>query len=148
MQYTYEFEVVKNDEWLTAVPFDMPGGTQGKDWEEVALMAAEWLKADIEHRLMHGVAIPKATFGNTPLAGGARVIVSTNASLDKVESVSAAKAARMLEVTPARITHMIRDGLLDAYKDGHNTFVTVASIEARLAEPRKAGRPKKEFAVK
>jgi hypothetical protein len=73
------------------------------------------------------------------------MIVSVDATLDAIKKVSASEASRMLEVSPSRVTHMIRDGLLEAFRDGHKTFVTVASISARLAEPRGAGRPRKEL---
>jgi predicted RNase H-like HicB family nuclease len=144
MQYTYEFELVQSEGWYVAIPFDMDGATQGKTIEETSLMAADWLRTDIEHRLMYGLDIPTATFGNEANEGS-RMIVSVDATLDAIKKVSASEAARMLEVSPSRVTHMIRDGLLEAFRDGHKTFVTVASINARLAEPHAAGRPRKEL---
>jgi predicted RNase H-like HicB family nuclease len=147
VQYTYEFEIVRSEGWYVAVPFGMDGATQGKDIAETCLMAADWLRAEIEHRLLHGLAIPPATFGNEPVEGGSCMVVSVEAGLDSIRRVSASEAARTLGVSPSRVTHMIRDGLLEAFKDGHKTYVTVASIEARLAEPRKSGRPRKELAT-
>jgi predicted RNase H-like HicB family nuclease len=147
MQYTYEFEIAESDGWFVAMPFDLDGATQGKTIAEVSLMAADWLRADIEHRLIHGLDVPVATFGNEPIEGGARTIVSVDAGLNTVRTVSASEAARMLGVSPSRVTHMIRDGLLEAFKDGHKTFVTVDSINARLAEPHSAGRPRKELRI-
>jgi hypothetical protein len=146
MQYTYEFEIFESDGWFVVYPFDMEGGTQGKTVDGAAMMAADWLRADIEHCLLHDVALPTPTFGNEPREGGSRMIVSVEAGLDLIRKVSASEAARMLGVSPARVTHMIRDRLLEAYRDGHRTYVTTASVEARLADPRKAGRPRKEFA--
>jgi len=142
MQYTYEFEVFENDGWLVAYPFDMDGGTQANGPEGISLMASEWLHIDIEHRLMHGLGIPEATFGNQPQMGGYIMVVSIEASVDTIRKVSASEAARMLNVSPARITHMIRDRLLEAYKDGHKTWVTLDSVNLRLKNPVPAGRPR------
>jgi predicted RNase H-like HicB family nuclease len=147
MQYTYEFEVFESEGWFIACPFDMSGATQGKTMEETSLMAADWLRTDIEHRLMHGVDIPTATFGNTPEEGGVIMVVSVDVELGRVPRVSASEAARILGVSPARVTHMIRDGLLEAFRDGHRTYVTRSSLEARLAAPRSSGRPRKAVAT-
>jgi excisionase family DNA binding protein len=145
MQYTYEFEVFKDEELgcYVAIPYDLAGATQGASLEELSLMAADWLRTDIEHRLMHGLEIPAPSFGNRPQHGGSPMIVSVEASLASIKTVSASEAARLLGVTPGRITHMIRDGLLEAFRDGHRTYVTRASVDARLAAPRRAGRPRK-----
>jgi predicted RNase H-like HicB family nuclease len=146
VQYTYEFEVFKDGEWLVACPFDMDGATQGGTVKEVAIMAADWLRTDIEHRLMYDVDIPVATFGNTPKEGGTVLIVSVEAGVGLMDKVSASEASRILGVSASRVTHMIRDGLLEAIRDGSRTYVTKASINARLAAPRKAGRPRKVLA--
>jgi hypothetical protein len=144
MQYTYEFELFKSGGVLIAYPFDMDGATQGRDVKEAALMAADWLRADIEHRLMYGIEIPTATFGNQPAEGGTVMVVSVEAAIDHIKRVSAAEAARMLGVSPGRVTHMIKAGLLEAFKDGHRAWVTLHSVEARLSEPHPAGRPRKQ----
>jgi predicted RNase H-like HicB family nuclease len=146
MQYTYEFELFESDGWFIAYPYDMEGATQGATVKEAALMAADWLRTEIEHRLIHELSIPDATFGNAPKEGGSRMIVSVEAGLDQIATVSASEAARILGVTPGRVTHMIRDGQLESFKNGHKTSVTRASIDVRLAAPRSAGRPRKELA--
>jgi hypothetical protein len=144
MQYTYEFELFESDDWFIAYPFDMEGATQGVNTEEAALMTADWLRAEIEHRLIHDLDIPTATFNNELKEGGSRMIVSVEAGLNQIATVSASEAARILKVTPGRITHMIRNGQLESFKNGHRTSVTRASVDARLAAPRRAGRPRKE----
>jgi len=147
MQYTYEFEVVQDDGWYVVMPFDMEGATHGKTIEDAALMAADWLRTDIEHRLIHDIDLPKPTFGNKPTAGGTCMVVSVEASLGRIERMSASEAARKLGVSPGRVSHMIRDGLLEAFRDGHKTYVTAASVEMRLHNARKAGRPRKAAAA-
>ena len=126
-----------------AFPFDMEGGTQGETLEETCRMAADWLQTEMEYRAMNDEEIAKATFGNKPVHSGQTLIVSVNAGKETVEKVSASDAARMLGVSLGRVTQMISAGLLQAFKDGHKTWVTVDSINARLDSAPKAGRPKK-----
>jgi excisionase family DNA binding protein len=64
--------------------------------------------------------------------------------LVKGPCVSAAEAARMLGVSRARVTNMIASGILDAYREGRNTFVSIESIERRLAADVRPGRPARE----
>lgn len=149
MLYVYEFEVFEDEGWLLAFPYDMHGGTQGADFKEVCEMAADWLHVEAEARLINGVEFPEATFGNEPRHGGKNIIVAVEASKDAIRKVSASKAAKLLGVTPGRITQMVAAGKLSAFKDddGIHTWVTMDSIEARLAEKPKAGRPRKEAAM-
>lgn len=142
--YIYEFEFFESEGYLIVYPFDMEGATQGRELQEAVEMAADWLRTDIQYRLMYNEPLPKPTFGNTPKEGGTVVVIAVEAGLDTIRRVSASEAARLLNVSPARVSHMIRDGLLTSFKDGYNVWVTMDSIEARLREPRKAGRPKKE----
>ena len=148
MLYVYEFEIFEDEGWLLAFPYDMRGGTQGADFREVCEMAADWLHAEAEARLVNGVEFPEPTFGNEPRHGGRNIIVAVEASKDTIRKVSASKAAKLLGVTPGRVTQMIAAGKLCAFKDddGVHTWVTMDSIEARLAEQPKAGRPRKEAA--
>ena len=145
MQYTYEFEVFENEGRFIAYPFDMDGATQGRDIREVALMAADWLRSDMEHRLLHDIKIPVATFGNRPVEGGMVMLMSVEAAIAQIKRLSAAEAARMLGVSPSRVTHMIKAGILESFKDGHRSWVTLQSVEARLSKPRSAGRPRKQL---
>lgn len=140
--YVYEFEIIKGEEYLLAFPFDFEGGTQGKDEKEIAEQAADWLKTEIEHRLMHEIEIPEATFGNTPTDGGRVMIVAIDASLDTVNTVPAYKAAEMLGVSRGRVSQMMSNGLLDGFKRGRDAFVTTESIAARKKDTPPAGQPK------
>lgn len=60
-----------------------------------------------------------------------------------VPTVSAAEAARMLGVTPGRVSQLISEGRLVAQRSAEGTQVTLESIKTLKASPRKAGRPKK-----
>lgn len=143
MLHVYEFEVFKDGDAYLAFPFDMDGGTQGETLEGACRMAADWLKTEMEFRAMNGEEFPKATFGNEPKHGGKTLIVAVEAGKDTIKKVSASDAARMLGVSPGRVTQMINAGTLQAFKDGHKTWVTLDSINARLESSPKAGRPRK-----
>lgn len=143
MRYLYEFEVFKNEGFLVAYPFDFEGATQGLNEKELSLMVADWLKSEIEHRLMHHRDIPVATYGNKPQEGGRIMLVAIEASLDAINAVPAYQAAEILGVSRGRVSQMLGSCLLEGYKRGRDAFVTVESINARLKEAPKAGRPKK-----
>ena len=142
MQYTYEFEMWRGEFAWIAAPFDLAGITQGVDVEDVCESAADLLRELAREYLMRGEIPPKATFGHEPSHGGVRLVVSVDATLDDIEKVSAAQAAELLGVRRSRVTAMLQSGLLEGWKDGRNTWVTKASIDARLASPTPAGRPK------
>ena len=148
MLRVYEFELFESEGWILACPYDMEGGTSGKDFKEACEMAADWLQMDMEHRAMHGIPFPDSTFGNEPRHGGRNVIVAVNASKDTVPKVLPSEAARMLGVTRGRVTQMMDAGQLEWFEDAGRRWVTLHSVEARLAEGPKAGRPKKEAASK
>lgn len=143
MLHVYEFEVYKGEKYLIAEPFDMLGGTQGIDMVEVAEMAADWLQTEMEHRAIHELPFPKATFGNKLRYGGERLIVAVQASKETVPRMTAAAAARELGVTAGRVSQMIKAGLLETFEFEGRTWVTRGSVESRKAEAPKAGRPKK-----
>jgi excisionase family DNA binding protein len=63
-----------------------------------------------------------------------------------VRKVTASEAARRLGVSPGRVTQMIAANQLEGYREGQRTWVTIDSIEARLAEAHPAGRPRKVLA--
>lgn len=138
----YEFEFFEDEGLVLAFPFDLDGGTQGADVREASEMAADWLKGDIEHRLMYGVEIPEPTFGHEPQHGGRVGVVAVEADLDSVQTVAATDAAAMLGVSRARVSQMLSSGLLVGYRKGRTTLVTLESVKARLSEAPKAGRPR------
>ena len=143
MLAVYEFEFFDEDGHILAFPFDMEGGTQGRDPKEAAEMAADWLKGEMEHRLMAGAPLPEATFGNDPQHGGRVGIVAVDANLDSIDTVSATDAAELLGVSKARVSQMLASGQLEGYRKGRATLVTLESVKARLADAPKPGRPRK-----
>lgn len=146
MFHLYEFEVFESDDgWFIAAPFDWDGATQGETLEEACVMAADWLRIMCEDAAIHDYELPEPTFGNEPLNGGRVLLVGIEAGLETVRKVGASEAARMLGVTPGRVTQMIEACLLEGWREGHRTWVTLDSVEARLAENPGAGRPRKDL---
>lgn len=140
-----EFEIYPTEGMHMAEPFGMDGATCGNSFEEACQMACDWLKGESEWRLMHGEPMPSATIGNEPAQGGHIILVGVDVSLDAIPSVSAAEAARRLGVSRPRVSQMLADGSLVGWRDGRNTRVTLASLDARLTESPHAGRPRKEL---
>ena len=148
MKHVYEFEVFLDEGRYTVWPFDFEcGGTSGATFREACEMAVDWLKTVVEDYAMHDEATPEPTFDNEPRYGGRIITVAIDAGLETIPRMTAAEAARALGVSPSRVSHMIRDGLLESFKYGHNTWVTGYSVEARLREPPRAGRPKRKPAA-
>lgn len=143
MQYTYEFEMWRGEFGWIAEPFGLDGITQGDDVNDLCESAADLLREIVRDHIMRSKPLPPAIFDNEPTRGGVRLIVSVDAAMANVPRISAAEAARKLGVSRPRVTAMLASGLLDGWKEGRNTWITLASVEARKADGRKAGRPKK-----
>jgi predicted RNase H-like HicB family nuclease len=144
VRYTYEFEILPEEQGYHAViPFDFGGATQGDGMTDTINMAADWLQVMVEHALMHRLDLPVPTYGNEPRHGGRVVNVSIEASLDTVRAVRASEAAERLGVSRGRVSQMLRDNLLEGFRKGRDTYVTLDSIERRLADNPGAGRPRK-----
>ena len=151
MRYVYEAVLSPAEEggYDVAVP-DLPGCfTCGDDFAEAVGMAADAMKTYVAALLADGAVPPDVEHHDCP-EGCELVAVSFEADESYIvdgEVVSAAEAARMLGLSAGRITHMLDAGVLDGYRFGRRTYVTVASIEARKASEPKAGRPRKEAAT-
>ena len=145
MTHVYEFEMFKDEEgWFLALPFDMEGGTQGGDFKEACAMAADRLRTEMEHRDMHGIPFPEATFGNEPREGGTVVVAAVDAGKETVPRMTASAAAKVLGVTRgARFADAVRLREARVVRVRGQKWVSRYSVEARLAEKPRAGRPKK-----
>lgn len=144
--YVYEMEFFPGETGeIVVVPCDevFGGATSGDDLADAVECAADWLRVTLEGYLMQGRSVPRGSFGHEPKQPGGRIIaVAVEASLDLIPAVTAAKAAKLLEVSTARVAQMCSAQLLESWKDGGQRMVTMASINARLEEQPKAGRPK------
>lgn len=145
MLHVYEFEVFEGESgMLVAFPYDLPGGTQGEDFKDVCESAADWLQADMEHRAMHGLDFPEATFGNEPEhPGGKTIVVAVNADKGTIRRMTAAEAARRLGLTRGRVSQMVSANLLETFELDGRIWVTEDSVNARLAETQKSGQARK-----
>lgn len=143
MLHVYEFEAFEDEGLWLAFPYDMDGGTQGRTFREVCEMAADWLQGEMEHRALCDLPFPEPTFDNAPRNGGKNIIVAVNAGLDTVDTMTASEAAAELGVSRPRITQMVKSGRLEGYTKNHVAFVTRASVNARLSDKPRPGRPRK-----
>lgn len=142
-----EFELFEDEDMVLALPFELEGGTEGYGFQDAAAMAADWLRAEAEHWLMSGTEPPKLGLSHSSRHGGQVVIIGVSVSLEAIDTVTASEAAELLGVSRPRITQMIKAGRLEGYTKGHATFVTRASVEARLAEHPRPGRPRRRQAA-
>ena len=146
MQYTYEFERWRGEKQWCVAPFSIGGATQGETVDDACESAADLLRETVRDYLVTGKELRVATFGNALEHNGVAVIISVDAAMEEIPRLSATEAAEKLGVTRSRITAMLASGLLDGWKDGRNTWVTLDSVQARLADNPKAGRPRKVYA--
>lgn len=149
MLYLREFEITEPDAngLCAALPFGLPGATQGEGFDEAMEMAADWLYHTVQYALIDGDDIPEPRFGNEPENGGKVVTVAVDVDLSRADAVTAADAARILGVSTARIAQMCDKGQLTSWKDGAKRMVLRDSVNARLADTPKAGRPRKATAA-
>ncbi len=150
-KYIYQAFLEPDDEGGYVIEFpDLPGCiSEGNTYAEAVAMGADAARTYVASLLAHKDPIPEPRRATTP-DGCESVMVFFEADPSYVvsgEVVSAAEASRTLGVSPGRITQMIDSGLLDGYRNGRRTWVTIASVNARKASAPKAGRPKKTIAT-
>lgn len=145
MLFVCEFEVFEDEGAWPAIPFlDGGGATQGTSFDDALRMAAEWLRSVALDYLAKGQEFPECQFGHTPEYGGRVVAVAVEASLEEIPAVTAKEVAGLLGVSTGRVTQLCNAGQLDSWKVGRTRMVSLESVELRLAEERRAGRPRKE----
>ena len=146
-RYVCEFEFEQDGDWILCWPF-WPGrvdGTQGEDFDDAIEMAVDWLHTMVLDYLMRGEELPRFPLNNKPRHGGRVVVVAIEASLDEVPAVTASEAAGLLGVSDARVAQLCKAGHLDSWKVGRTRMVALESVQLRLAEERRAGRPRKSL---
>ena len=143
MVHTYEFELYPQGTLLSATPFDFDGEVKGRSRAEVSRKAVSLLRREIEQRLLHKRPMPKATFGNEPAhTDGIVLIASIDASVDAIDTITASEAAEKLGVSRARVSQMVKSGILEGYTKGNASFITCESVERRLNSKPRPGRPR------
>lgn len=149
MKYVYEAIIEPSGKWLEARFPDLGIITQGEDMQDAAFMAQDLLENHIIMALKKGRALPAPTFGNECAEDGYRmgIVVECDEDTPQDETMTVNEAADILDVTPARVRAMIRDGILKSRKVGMVHMVDAQSVMDRYNEPVRAGRPKREMAV-
>lgn len=149
VKYVYEAIIVPSGNALEARFPDLDIVTCGSDMANVAFMAQDLLENHIVVSLQKGRELPVPTFGNECPPDGYRmgIAVSCDENTPQEETMSVNEAADVLDVTPARIRAMIRDGVLSSRKVGMVHRVDAGSVMRRFNEPVRAGRPKKTAAA-
>ena len=143
MLLIYEFEVFEDEGVNLAIPYQFDGGTSGSDFGDACEMAAAWLKTTADHYILNGMEMPEPEFGHEPREGGKTVIIVVEIGKEFIARMTAAEAARRLGVSRGRVSQMVDAGLLDTFELDGRKWVTEDSVNARLADKPKAGRPKK-----
>ena len=141
MRFTYPAELTPNELGGYSVQFlDFENGyTDGDDIDDAVEMASEVLYLLVEDYFQEDKELPRPTL-KWP---SDKMVAFVSIELDvSGYAVPAKTAAEMLGVSTSRISQMISRGQLSATKRGRDNYVFIRSIKKRLAEPRKAGRPK------
>lgn len=148
MVYVCEFEFFDSGGYVDAVPLSFDGeGTFGDDFEDAVESAADWLSGVVDDHLMSGAEMPPMSFGHEPENGGRVIAVAVSRELGDIPAMTAADAARELGVSTARVSQLIKAGLLDSWRDGTKRMVSRSSVEARKEYGPRPGRPARDHAL-
>lgn len=129
--------------WWAEVP-DLPGCFgQGDSFMDAVASVSDGIETHLAALAEYDMPIPPAG----PVKSADGEVVYVYADTDTVSlgepCMSAAEAARALDVTPGRISQLLREGRLSGERTVDGTNVTVASVEAYQASRRGVGRPRK-----
>lgn len=114
---------------------------QGDTFNETIESISNGLETHLAAMLEYAMDIPEPTKIEAPDGEVVYVAVSPDEYTLKEPSVTASEASRMLDVTPGRVSQLIKAGKLKAKRNVGETLVTVDSIESYAASSRTAGRP-------
>ena len=137
-----EFEFFESENCIVVFPCEGLGATQGEDLQDAIEFAADWLYWTVIYDMINEKPIEKFELGHEPQHGGIVIPVAVDCSLARVEAFTAAETARILGVSPARVTQMCESGQLTSWKEGSRRMVLKESVDNRLIEQPGPGRPK------
>ena len=147
-RFIYEAELTPNEYGGYSVSFpQLPEAfTFGHDMTESVQRAVEVLELIVAEYLDEGRRLPAPKFAgySDGVLHCAISIEVTPELIERTKCVTAGEAARLLGLTKGRITNMLNAGVLQAVPFGNDRLVTLASINDRIANPGKSGRPRKE----
>jgi excisionase family DNA binding protein len=145
MRYTYEAvftEDIEDGGYIVNFPDLHYCFTEGDTFQEATEMAADVLALYLASEDFDGRANEPPTFNHPIEEGDQRVLISVETDLSTI-GVSTAEAARRLGISVGRVQQLVAKGDLTSIKYGRDRFVSAKSIQDRLENPQKAGRPKK-----
>lgn len=144
--YRCDFEIFEDDGMWLALPLGMDGGTQGYTFDDAVDMACDWLRLNVEHAAIRGIDLEESKRSLPLEHGGTRVVICVPMGRECIDKVTATEAARILGISKARVSALIKDRKLEGWQEGRNTYVTRESVVARLSKPKPmGGRPKKRL---
>ena len=141
--FTFGAVIRKDDEggYWAEVP-DLEGCYgQGDTFNETIESISNGLETHLAAMLEYAMDIPEPTKVEAPDGEVVYVAVNPDEYTLKEPSVTASEASRMLDVTPGRVSQLIKAGKLKAKRNVGETLVTVDSIESYASSSRTAGRP-------
>ena len=141
-RYTYQAIMLTVETGVEVSFPDLEGAvTAGETFEEAVSMAADLLETYLSYLIDTGARVPQAHYSHSAQDGAAVAFFTVEAPIDEPTTMPVSQAAGLLDVTPRRVNAMIKSGLLTAIKAGRDNYVTIASVDACLAKPRRPGRP-------
>lgn len=144
MVYAYEALFERDEDegcWYVSFP-DFEGAfTDGDTLQDAATAAAEVLTLFVAEHLDRGWQLPEPTFHEPPYSV---VCVEVDMRvIEKTKCETFAQAAEDLGVSQARVSQLVKAGKLDARDFDGRRMVTIASVNARKANPPAPHRPKR-----
>lgn len=127
--------------WTAEFPQYNNVATSGKTREEALKNATEVLAIEAAEIIEEKKRAPKLEHVAEVVLVSVNV---TETDLDEMHYMPQARAAETLEVTPARISALIKSGILEAKTFNGVRKVSIESVNQYRQTPRKAGRPKLE----
>lgn len=117
----------------------------GATFADALKKGVEALTAAVADKLDETRELPASNLEREAPKGATAVVVCVDAIPASVSLLlTASDASTILGVTRSRISNMLRAGILEeGHRDGRSTVVTLKSVNNRLNNPRKPGRPKK-----
>lgn len=144
MRYCYEAIIEKDgDGWSARFPQFGDFQTCADTREDVVAEAADLLTLILAGYADEGKVPPSPEHVADCLCVSVDL---TPDDVDKTHYMTQQEAAEALQVSPSRVSALIRDGRLEAKRFDRRNLVSIDSVNRCRDAPRKAGRPRKRVA--
>jgi predicted RNase H-like HicB family nuclease len=152
MQYVCTAFVSKTDdgEYKLTFPEWKRIDVTGETFADAVHKGSIELNKAVGEKLNKSTTLPESDLEAEAPEGAERVFISVDALPSSVSLLlTASDASTILGVTRSRISNMLRAGILEeGHRDGRSTVITLNSVNERLLNPRRPGRPKKRSSSK